>query len=274
MMTLKMDLTIVNDKQRRINQLLGLFVILLMAVISLSMIFSSPVAAGEVENNTMVNLKQGDGSNDTQALGIKIEEIAGNKVVGLRRLGNKFNWRFGFQAEDKTVVIYGAKGEGQLNIAKAQYNDRKLVNAPFIRDGRTYISFNLLKKMMVDLENIELELLATLNIDKTVVKKNDKIEAEIELYNISDDKVRINYPSGQLYDLYLIQGQEEVWRWSNDKFFTMALMYKDLKPGARLHYQEEIILGADNYQKGEYILSGELKTKISIPLPKIKIEVE
>ena len=258
---------------KNINILTGMSILLLLCFIGLSIIVSPSVVAGEVEENIMVNLNQGDDNDGIQALGIEVDEIKGNKMVELRKLGNKFNWGFGFRSEDKTVIIYGDKNEVQLNINKAKYNDQELSEPPIIKDGRTYISFEVLKRLLGDLENMEPELLATLNTDKVIVNRGKKIKALIELYNISDNNVRINYPSGQLYDLYLVHENAEVWRWSDDRFFTMALRYKDLKPGDKLHYEEEITFDKD-YKEGGYILGGKIATRTPISLPELEIEVK
>ena len=58
-------------------------------------------------------------------------------------------------------------------------------------------------------------------------------------------------------DLYLLQDDEEIWRWSDDKFFTMALVFKELEPGEGLSYDLDLEFQPDT---GEYILCGELAT--------------
>ena len=268
---------IIDDKltfgiKKSVGRLTGLIVFLLLGIMTLTMI-TLPASAGEVEKKPMVNINQENSEKDIQALGIRVKEIEDSKMVGLRQLGDKFDWEFGFSTEDKTVLIYGEERQVELNIDKALYNDQELDSKPIITDGRTYISFDLLKKLISDLENIELELLATLLPAKTIVEKGEKINTKIELYNISDKEVRINYQSGKLYDLYLMYNKTEVWRWSDGKIFTMALNYKDLQPGEKLQYKEEVPF-AEDYESGQYILSGEIATKTSIPLPEVEIEVK
>lgn len=44
----------------------------------------------------------------------------------------------------------------------------------------------------------------------------------------------VTFPSGQLYDITVLSGETEVWRWSTDRFFTMALQQRTFSTGVTL----------------------------------------
>ena len=52
--------------------------------------------------------------------------------------------------------------------------------------------------------------------------------------------MRLNFGSGQRYDLIYYRIRKKSWRWSEDKFFTMALVFKELEPGGGLSYNLDL----------------------------------
>ncbi|MFW6028864.1 MAG: BsuPI-related putative proteinase inhibitor [Halanaerobiales bacterium] len=99
----------------------------------------------------------------------------------------------------------------------------------------------------------------------------EDIKAIMEIYNISENDIRLHFSSGQLYDLFLRKDNKEVWRWSEGKFFTMAIQYKDLEAGEKLRYKERVP-GQKN--SGEYVLGGKITAQSEIPFAEIKIRVK
>ena len=69
-------------------------------------------------------------------------------------------------------------------------------------------------------------LVAGFYTDRSSYKKDDKITAHMRLYNFTSESIRLNFGSGQRYDLYLLQDDEEIWRWSDDKFSPWPLYLK------------------------------------------------
>ena len=44
----------------------------------------------------------------------------------------------------------------------------------------------------------------------------------------------LTFPSAQVYDVVVLAGETEVWRWSGDRFFTAALTERTFPPGLTL----------------------------------------
>ncbi|KXA88643.1 hypothetical protein AKJ62_04760 [candidate division MSBL1 archaeon SCGC-AAA259D14] len=78
--------------------------------------------------------------------------------------------------------------------------------------------------------------------------------ASITLLNEGDVEEEIFFKSGQRYDFVIKDGDQEVWRWSEGKMFTMATGTVTLEPGEKISYVER--LASDNLSTGEYKLVG------------------
>ena len=66
------------------------------------------------------------------------------------------------------------------------------------------------------------------------------LEIRISLKNISGESVSVHYGSGQQYDYWVYNEQnEEVYRWSADKSFTQALIDLELDRGEELTFIEQ-----------------------------------
>lgn len=76
-----------------------------------------------------------------------------------------------------------------------------------------------------------------LNVNHTV--EDNQVIFDFELINNHESEQVLQFGSGQQYEIIIINDkQEEVYRYSDGKFFTLALVYKDLKPGEGLKWQE------------------------------------
>jgi hypothetical protein len=56
----------------------------------------------------------------------------------------------------------------------------------------------------------------------------------IAVDNPGQAPVTRTFPSSQLYDLVVSTGEREVWRWSADRMFAMALSERTFPPGVTL----------------------------------------
>jgi hypothetical protein len=66
-----------------------------------------------------------------------------------------------------------------------------------------------------------------------------KLNLNFVVRNISGDDLVLSFGSGQQYDFVVYDSRnEEVYRWSNDKAFTLALVEMDLRKGDSLSYAE------------------------------------
>lgn len=195
---------------------------------------------------------------------MKIYSFAGVEMLQLRELADELGWALDYVPGKKETIIrkdnfsLSLRGIGSLSMdiwdmveGEAAGEDAPLL----IKEGRTYLS---LRRAGEFLEQMGEEILvAGFYTDRSSYKKDDKITAHMRLYNFTSESIRLNFGSGQRYDLYLLQDDEEIWRWSDDKFFTMALVFKELEPGEGLSYDLDLEFQPDT---GEYILGGELAT--------------
>lgn len=211
-------------------------------------------------------------STDITSLALTVDEIEGRPMVSLRQMGKNYNWNFEYLPEEKKVAVRSGEKDVEIPLAENRYGDKRMEAAPEIKEGRTFVGLDFINPLMQDLEDIKVHLLVSLRTDRKRAKPGDELTAIIELYNISEDTIRLHYPSGQLYDLCLCRDDSEVWRWSDDKFFTMALQFKDLEAGDRLYYREKVPI-KEGLSAGSYILGGEIATESSLPLPRVEIEV-
>jgi len=215
------------------------------------------------------------GAAEINCLNLKNKSINDKNMVSLRELGNKFGWNFYFENSSKEVFIDKGDKNVVLKINQNMINGNKLAVAPIIYNGRTYISINSTKLLLQEFEQGAeqmLELLTCLSVNKNKCVAGEKIKATIELLNISNREITLKYASGQLYDLYLSDTDKEVWRWSKGKFFTMALIKKELPAGEKLKYEVEVPIPAE-LTPGKYILGGKIATKNSLKLNEVEIDV-
>ncbi|WP_239616007.1 BsuPI-related putative proteinase inhibitor [Cohnella mopanensis] len=71
------------------------------------------------------------------------------------------------------------------------------------------------------------------------VVEDGKLNLNFAVHNISGDNVELSFGAGQQYDYVVYNSRnEEVYKWSNDKAFTLALVELDLKKGDSLSYAE------------------------------------
>ena len=67
---------------------------------------------------------------------------------------------------------------------------------------------------------------------------------------------------GQQYEVVITNEKgEEVYRYSDDKFFTLAIIYKTIKPGESLKWQD---IWDMTDQEGEKLTSGKYTANITI----------
>ncbi len=198
------------------------------------------------------------------------------EMVCLRELGDEFNWNFYFANPEKYVHINNKDSKVVLKLNQDKLNSHKLAISPVIIKGRTYISISSVNILLQELEQGAeqmLELLANLSVNKQKCIAGGKIIAVVELMNLSNKEVTLKYASGQLYDLCLLKDGEEVWRWSKGKFFTMALIKKQLPGYEKLKYKIEVPV-ADDLEPGNYILTGKITTENPMKLNEVKIVVQ
>lgn len=92
--------------------------------------------------------------------------------------------------------------------------------------------------------------------------KDGKVVFDFELINHYTEEKQLHFSSGQQFEVVVISDDgKEVYRYSDGKFFTMALVYKDIKPGESLKWQDEWVL---TNKEGEKLSAGEYTAVINI----------
>jgi len=82
---------------------------------------------------------------------------------------------------------------------------------------------------------------ASLSTDQAIYRSGEPIRITFEVFNHTPTSVRFDFTSSQRYDIVIEDQQgKEIWRWSADRMFTMALGQETLGPAKpRLTYKVE-----------------------------------
>lgn len=92
--------------------------------------------------------------------------------------------------------------------------------------------------------------------------KDNKVVFNFELMSHYTKAKTLTFGSGQQFEVTITDEKgEEVYRYSDGKFFTMALVYKNIGPGEAIKWQTEWDM---TNKEGEKLISGKYKAKIDI----------
>lgn len=112
-----------------------------------------------------------------------------------------------------------------------------------------------------------IELSAQFPAEPIILNQQQAVEATITLMNHSDETIRLDFTSGQTFEIYLYDDNEQlVTLWSKDRVFTQALHSMDIKPGEAKRFGGELKLSNLDDQKldiGTYKLKIEIKGSYS-----------
>lgn len=90
----------------------------------------------------------------------------------------------------------------------------------------------------------------------------DKVIFDFALTNHSSEVMELPFGSGQQFELVVKDEKgKEVYRYSDGKFFTMAIVYKQLKPGESLRWQDQWDL---RDKEGNVVNPGRYRAEIEI----------
>lgn len=104
------------------------------------------------------------------------------------------------------------------------------------------------------------EEMTSLKTSGTYEKQDDKIVFNFHLENTALEEKEVLFSSGQQFELVIVDEQgKEVYRFSDDKFFTLALIMRNLAPGEVLSWQDSW-----DYRNKEGLLLTEGNFKASI----------
>ena len=105
-------------------------------------------------------------------------------------------------------------------------------------------------------EEPESDLDVRINLENEQVFIEEEFEVEIILENTSEEEQKLNFNTGQRFDIIVLGSKEEVlYRWSQDKMFTQALGSVVLAPEEEKVYDAKIVLPTD-IATGDYQIKG------------------
>lgn len=79
----------------------------------------------------------------------------------------------------------------------------------------------------------------------------------LRLTNVSGTRTELTFPTSQQYDFWVVQGDDEVWRWSEDQIFTQAIEKRTIGPQEAITLTEPWV----PQQSGAYVVHGEVKAE-------------
>ncbi|MFA5528119.1 MAG: BsuPI-related putative proteinase inhibitor [Peptostreptococcales bacterium] len=92
--------------------------------------------------------------------------------------------------------------------------------------------------------------------------EDDKVVFDFELMSHYTETQKLQLSSGQQFEIIITDEEDkEVYRYSDGKFFTLALVMKDIGPGETLKWQDEWDM---TNKEGKRLTSGNYKAKIKI----------
>ncbi|MFO7886984.1 MAG: BsuPI-related putative proteinase inhibitor [Eubacteriales bacterium] len=91
---------------------------------------------------------------------------------------------------------------------------------------------------------------------------NENVEFNFELFSHFEESKEVMFSSGQQFEITVTDGnEEEVYKFSEGKAFTMAIVYETVEPGESLEWTDEW----DRTDKeGNYLESGKYTAKVEI----------
>lgn len=103
-------------------------------------------------------------------------------------------------------------------------------------------------------------LCCCITTDAVTYDPTQAIAMRLLVRNDGDDSLKLQFGSGKTYDFFLRDGAGRVlWRWSDGRVFTMALVERVLSPGESYEAKETLDLSTvSNLGEGIYYLSAEL----------------
>ena len=100
------------------------------------------------------------------------------------------------------------------------------------------------------------------------------VDLKLEVENISESVVRMNFDSNQLFDFKIFRRDWEIWSWSHDKVFEQTEVELYLYPGEAWSFQAEWDT-KDNRRRyvlgGRYYIEGILNSSLPVKSDKIQI---
>lgn len=107
-----------------------------------------------------------------------------------------------------------------------------------------------------------IEVSANFPAETVMLNEADSVEAYITLTNQTSEPVELTFNSGQLFDIYLYDRNDQlVQQWSNGRMFTQAFQTITLEPGQKKRFGDSIEL---KDLEGNQLDIGSYKLKIQV----------
>ena len=84
--------------------------------------------------------------------------------------------------------------------------------------------------------NKSADIFVGISTDKVAYPSQEPIAMAVTILNQDSKPGQFALTSSQVYDFYLYDGKELIWKWSADKMFAMSLRELKLEPGKPLTY--------------------------------------
>jgi hypothetical protein len=127
---------------------------------------------------------------------------------------------------------------------------------------RVIIDPEMAKELLKKKEERLKPLTGLFKVSLETLKENEQLKINFSLQNISGKDLQISFGSGQQYDIVVFnERNEEVYKWSNNKAFTQALIERDFKKEGKLTFTEKWNF-KDN--EGVSVVNGRYNIKVLI----------
>ncbi|MWG35853.1 BsuPI-related putative proteinase inhibitor [Halomarina oriensis] len=87
------------------------------------------------------------------------------------------------------------------------------------------------------------------------VETGGSVDVRYTVENTGEESVELTFRDGGHADCVVLDGDSEVWRWSEGRMFTMAMGHETVAPGDSLAFEFEWTPSTT----GEYTVRGELR---------------
>lgn len=136
---------------------------------------------------------------------------------------------------------------------------KSLILIPFLLGGCSLLFSGYTTHADTTQDQNDIEL--SIETDRNIYSQSGHVKIVMRIRNTGRESVTLEFPSSRQYDFIVIKDDQEVWRWSRDKYFTQAFTTVAIEPGDLLTYTAEWDQ-KDNISKsvgpGIYIIKGIL----------------
>ncbi len=219
---------------------------------------------------------------DASVIHLPIREIAAMNMIKLSDIAEIYGWQYAIEEEEQQVEVTTcpqAAAEAEEEPAQAdfvlgeiEFAGEELFQAPIMDDNEVYIGPELARLLVHNLAGDELKFITWLESDSSFYRSGDEAEVSIQVWNVSGQEQTLNFSSGQIYDIMIMQNGWVEWRWSDGRAFTMALQTKEFAPNEKMSWDESFIISAE-LESGDYQLGSKIVASEELPLNTLEVEI-